>query len=196
MLRILLSGPPCSGKTTLVNQILNHKTALPFNLDLDSALSINANTIRQSTDNINPENNSLLLHYDNMRPYKRQQAFDIKLDPFLNYIHHEGNSQDSLAVITLLTPLNELTRRINERLERLSNASKLSDLRQNKLEMLSHLYTNKNLYLKQSVDWLTFTDQLNIKNHYFYINTPEKKRHFMEVNSLESKLSFLSAFYR
>ena len=192
MSKIIFSGAPCSGKTTLINNILNQKITPPFDINVGSVSAVNANTVRQSTEAINSE--TVLYHYDHMRPYKRQQSYDVINDPFLKHLK-DISTREELIVVTLLPPLESLSARMTERISRLTISAELNDQRREKLQLMSYLYKNKTAFIKQTEKWLIFANELNIKNHYFYSHQPGFEMTFRPVNSLHQQLSFITEYY-
>ncbi len=190
---ILVAGSPCSGKTTLINQLHQKITSLPVEVDISIYECINANSIRQQP--IFPPSQlcPYIIHYDNMRPYKRGQIFDPNLDPFLAYLHNSCQSKNWI-IITLLTSMENLKSRLNERLNRLNNDAALSKFRLAKLQKIKTLYNNRELYIDQMTLWLEYVKTLKHSQHFYYVGNTQQKDHprFFTVDSIEQQISLLN----
>jgi hypothetical protein len=159
---ILISGVPCSGKTTLINSDCIHKKVTKNCW----RQTLNANTIRENTPN-HPLSLSTVVHYDSLRPFKRNlDGYSISSDPFLQYLHNQSN----IDIITVLAPLNTLMIRLQNRKKRLINNA-ISKSRLEKIERVIDLYQDSTKFMEIFHEWLVFCDSLQTVSHHLYLNT-------------------------
>ena len=146
---IVISGPPCSGKTYFINQIKKSQT-IRNNLTISSDFKvINANLIRKEK-TIPEYHKSLLIHYDCLRNFKRNLSYEKSNDPFLEIIKELKIDK----IIFLVNKSHELTLRMEDRICRLQGS--ISKERLDKLKRLKKLYLNSKQLNEEYLKWYDF----------------------------------------
>lgn len=169
---ILVSGPPCSGKTTLINS----KGSIKNILGLEWQTFVNANEIRKTPVGslLSP---TTVVHYDNLRPFKRRlPGFSAETDVFLEQVSLQKNIQ----LITVLAPLQVMIQRLVERKERLKATAPLTRIK--KIDKVIKLYNQPDDFLKIITEWLFFCETLNSISHHFYLNSDSSTKTLTGIN--------------
>lgn len=155
----VISGPPCSGKTYLINQ-LKENNALPEIIggwSHNDYILANANLLRKTT-HINMKN--LLLHYDCFRFFKRGLTPSIDNDPALKKII----SSNKTIFIHLSNNSSILAERASLRLQRIEQ--NITNERIAKIKRLIILYKNPENYKEEYKKWLDFVLKTFNANHF------------------------------
>ena len=159
---LLISGPPCSGKTHLINQI-SQNINTTFKKNLGSCYDIiNANQIRNG---VSYTNKTLLIHYDCFRSYKRKLKPSINTDKFLLFL----SQQQHIEILYILNPLKVLKSRMQERYNRLKKT--ISATRIAKLKSMLDLYENEIKFNEEYLKWYEFSTQLCPINQFVAYNS-------------------------
>lgn len=163
---IVISGPPCSGKTVNIQRIQsNHSMLHPF--WFNKWAITNKSTFTRADDveliSNNKENQPMVIHYDCMRSFKQGHKVIDESDPFFEYIE-----KSPFDVVLMVNPIESLSNRINERFNRIKK--EISDDRKSKLLKLIDLYSNKDAFLHNYLLWYDFVVTLEPRNIYLYFN--------------------------
>lgn len=158
---LVISGPPCSGKTFLINNLKENQVVLerigfypPFKF-------VNANQVRSKKDFTT---GSVVVHYDCLRSFKRSLEIEVNSDKLLSYI----NNHDRVSFVFIINPFDILLTRINERYNRLKNTIDLS--RRRNLQKLIALYNNKTKFETEYLKWYEFTTKCKTVSNYIVYN--------------------------
>lgn len=167
---ILVSGPPCSGKTYFIENSLNNSKFIQL-VKLSESFKIrNANSIREHFP-VNENNKELVVHYDCMRSYKRGIKISADNDKLLQFIE----SEQSVDIFILKTDVRLLEKRMKDRIIRLKDSISLSRL--SKLYNLLSLYQNTDLYEKELNKWIDYCRK-NFNKSNVHIITSKKNDEF------------------
>ncbi len=157
---ILISGPPCSGKTHVINLIEKHPEQ--FGIPLKTPFEVlSANKIRQ-LGSIHT-NLDTIVHYDCLRNYKRGLAFTIESDPLFSHL----SAASQMLVIYVVNPLDLLKKRMASRIHRLK--SDIEKERLIKMEKIYNLYQSNEMFKAEYLKWYDFSLQFT-HCQYVYVN--------------------------
>jgi adenylate kinase family enzyme len=178
MKTLVISGPPCSGKTFLINRLKKDHNVLIENGFLPPYSFVSANEIRKKhfTDN------TMIIHYDCLRSFKRRTEVSIDSDCFLEFL----SSRENLSIAFLSSPTKILLSRIHKRQIRLKNVIETS--RKEKLERLISLYKNETQLLKEYIKWYDFV--MNQTGHEDLFIVDGEKQNFTKFTHIKSSRIF------
>jgi len=176
MKSLIISGPPCSGKTYLINELKKNDELLKEKRFESPYRFLNANDIRKNK-TLNTKG-TLIIHYDCFRSYKRKEKLSLKTDKFLNFIR----LLDKPSIAFLSTMNNCLVHRMQERKKRLK--SSIGSERMEKLNRLLSLYENQVAFLMEYFKWYNFVEN-NIDFESLYVIHKNPNYIFNNIYSIE-----------
>lgn len=147
---ILLSGPPCSGKTYLMRAVQGGR--INFFQEYSPLLYFNANQVREDRGCIDTKS-SMMIHHDSFRYFKRGQTLsggsDLLFSRLLSF------DPDCIMVVHTIAPRYVLLRRLTERKERLRD--NISKEREKKIDLLLNLYASPSSLKHKYLEWYRFS---------------------------------------